>query len=107
MEARNEKEKADRLESVGPAQERLCQILGGKTSSVTILVGDHGSEKTTRLPALVSQLSIDGSPCRSLVAQPNAINAEAAVHWMSGGRENMTFANGKLSGKVRMAKDCS
>jgi hypothetical protein len=74
-----------------------------ETLSIIILQGEHGSGKTIQIPALISQQSVGDVLCKSLVVQPNILNARAVVHWMN----QSLFAGGKLSGKVELAEEAS
>ena len=100
---KREKELAGQLKPVGPAQEELCRIVHGQFSSVTILQGQHGSGKTIQVPAVVSQQVVGNVPCKSLVVQPNLLNARAVVNRMN----QHLFAGGKLKGNVELARTAS
>ncbi|CZT44347.1 uncharacterized protein RSE6_04501 [Rhynchosporium secalis] len=83
---------------VGDAQNKLCRIATGNKSSLSILVGPHGSGKTTQMPSIVSKPGPKNAMCRSLVTQPNILSAQAPAEFMTS--KPSKFAEGKLIGLV-------
>jgi HrpA-like RNA helicase len=96
---------SDRLGPVGEEQKRLCRLVEQKCSSVTVLVGDHGSGKTTQIPALVSEAFKQKANYSSMFVVPNGVNVRAVAAWMnkSPQQTKYPFANGKLAGMVHWA----
>lgn len=107
--ASSKKQKHDQQTSrqllpVGETQQKLCRIVELEKSSVSILVGSHGSGKTIQMPAIVSRPRDEGPSCKSLVTQPNAINAAAVTQYMSS--KDSKFGEGRLIGKVDAIRRC-
>ncbi|KAF7915967.1 hypothetical protein BELL_0877g00050 [Botrytis elliptica] len=86
-----------RLQPFGDEQERLCRIVKGKKSSVTILTGDIGTGKSTFIPAMLSQL---GRGFKTLLSHPNLPAITANYNWMTSNQPSTMFACGKIAGRV-------